>query len=48
VPNETPPIPEGLLTVEGALRARGCPEDAVAAILGGSFRPVAERAWRQP
>ncbi|MDV9178445.1 membrane dipeptidase [Streptomyces sp. W16] len=40
--------PEGLLTVEGALRARGYPEDAVAAILGGNFRRVAERVWRQP
>jgi microsomal dipeptidase-like Zn-dependent dipeptidase len=38
--------PEGLLTVEGALRARGYPEDAVAAILGGNFRRVAAQVWR--
>jgi membrane dipeptidase len=39
--------PEGLLTVEGALRARGYPEDAVAAILGGNFRRVAAQVWQQ-
>ncbi|MEV0739739.1 membrane dipeptidase [Streptomyces sp. NPDC050549] len=38
--------PESLLTVEYALRGRGYPEDAVAAILGGNFRRVAERVWR--
>jgi membrane dipeptidase len=38
--------PEGLLTVEGALLARGYPEGAVAAILGGNFRRVAAQVWR--
>ncbi|MEO3755579.1 membrane dipeptidase [Streptomyces sp. B6B3] len=38
--------PEGLLTVEDALRARGYPDDAVRAILGGNFRRVAALVWR--
>lgn len=38
--------PECLLTVEGALLARGYPDDAVAAMLGGNFRRVAEAVWR--
>jgi membrane dipeptidase len=38
--------PEGLLTVEDALRHRGYPDEAVAAILGGNFRRVAAQVWR--
>lgn len=38
--------PEGLLGVEQALRSRGYPDDAVAAILGGNFRRVAQQVWR--
>jgi membrane dipeptidase len=38
--------PEDLPTVEGALLARGYPEDAVTAILGGNFRRVAAQVWR--
>lgn len=38
--------PEGLLAVEGALRDRGYPADAVAAILGGNFRRVAAQVWQ--
>ncbi len=38
--------PEGLLSVEDALLARGYPAQAVAAILGGNFRRVAEQVWR--
>ncbi|MER5801532.1 hypothetical protein [Streptomyces mirabilis] len=38
--------PESLLTVENALLARGYPNDAVAAILGGSFRRVAALVWQ--
>jgi microsomal dipeptidase-like Zn-dependent dipeptidase len=37
---------EGLLTVEGALRNRGYPDDAVTAILGGNFRRVATQVWK--
>jgi membrane dipeptidase len=37
--------PEELLTVEGALRERGYPADAIAAILGGNFRRVAAQVW---
>ncbi|WP_083448688.1 dipeptidase [Actinoplanes rectilineatus] len=37
--------PEGLLAVEGALRSRGYPEDAITAILGGNFRRVAAACW---
>jgi membrane dipeptidase len=38
--------PEGLLGVEGALRKRGYPDEAVAAILGGNFRRVAAQVWQ--
>ncbi|MDT0441626.1 dipeptidase [Streptomyces johnsoniae] len=38
--------PEDLLTVGDALLARGYPEDAVTAILGGNFRRVATAVWR--
>ncbi|QDN96972.1 hypothetical protein FNV65_12535 [Streptomyces sp. S1A1-8] len=38
--------PESLLTVENALLARGYPNDAVAAILGGNFRRVAALVWQ--
>jgi microsomal dipeptidase-like Zn-dependent dipeptidase len=38
--------PEGLLTVEQALRDRGYPDDAVSAILGGNFHRVASRVWK--
>jgi microsomal dipeptidase-like Zn-dependent dipeptidase len=38
--------PEGLLTVEEALLARGYPHDAVTAILGGNFRRVAAMVWQ--
>ncbi|MGW6054184.1 dipeptidase [Streptomyces sp. NPDC055189] len=38
--------PEGLLTVEDALLARGYPHIAVAAILGGNFRRVAAQVWQ--
>ncbi|NJP99571.1 dipeptidase [Streptomyces zingiberis] len=38
--------PEGLLTVEDALLARGYPGSAVSAILGGNFRRVAQQVWR--
>lgn len=38
--------PEGLLTVEDALVARGYPDDAVTAILGGNFRRVAAQVWQ--
>ncbi|MET9386331.1 membrane dipeptidase [Streptomyces sp. NPDC002928] len=38
--------PEDLLTVEDALLARGYPNNAVAAILGGNFRRVAELVWQ--
>ncbi|MFE0423357.1 dipeptidase [Streptomyces sp. NPDC058953] len=38
--------PEGLLTVEDALLARGYPDSAVTAILGGNFRRVAARVWQ--
>jgi membrane dipeptidase len=38
--------PEDLLRVDGALRDRGYPDDAVAGILGGNFRRVAEQVWR--
>ncbi|GGN85711.1 hypothetical protein GCM10010112_66430 [Actinoplanes lobatus] len=41
--NFTPP--EGLFAVEAALRDRGYPADAVAAILGGNFRRVAAQCW---
>ncbi|WP_328474973.1 dipeptidase [Actinoplanes sp. NBC_00393] len=41
--NFTPP--EGLFAIAGALRARGYPDDAVAAILGGNFRRVAAECW---
>jgi membrane dipeptidase len=37
--------PEDLLTVGAALSARGYPDDAVAAIVGGNFRRVAQRVW---
>lgn len=38
--------PEDLLRVEGALRDRGYPDDAVTGILGGNFRRVAEQVWK--
>ncbi|CAL9280083.1 hypothetical protein SUDANB180_07364 [Streptomyces sp. enrichment culture] len=38
--------PERLLTVEDALIARGYPDDAVTAILGGNFRRVAAQVWQ--
>jgi microsomal dipeptidase-like Zn-dependent dipeptidase len=38
--------PEGLLVVEPALRDRGYPHEAVAAIVGGNFRRVAAQAWK--
>ncbi|MEU3526410.1 membrane dipeptidase [Streptomyces sp. NPDC038707] len=38
--------PEDLLTVDDALRARGYPDDAVTAILGGNFRRVAAQVWQ--
>lgn len=38
--------PEGLLTLEDALLARGYPEDTVTAVLGGNFRRVAALAWQ--
>ncbi|HLL67767.1 MAG TPA: membrane dipeptidase [Micromonosporaceae bacterium] len=38
--------PESMLTVEGALRNRGYPDDAVVGILGGNFRRVAAQVWR--
>ncbi|MFF5443214.1 dipeptidase [Streptomyces achromogenes] len=38
--------PEGLLTVEDALIARGYPDDAVTAILGGNFHRVAAQVWQ--
>jgi membrane dipeptidase len=38
--------PEGLLTVEAALRRRGYPDDAVVAIVGGNFRRVASQVWK--
>jgi membrane dipeptidase len=38
--------PEGLLTVEDALIARGYPDAAVTAILGGNFRRVAAQVWQ--
>ncbi|MFH9403936.1 dipeptidase [Streptomyces sp. NPDC017638] len=38
--------PEELPTVENALLARGYPDDAVTAILGGNFRRVAAQVWR--
>ncbi|MFB7444306.1 membrane dipeptidase [Streptomyces mirabilis] len=38
--------PESLLTVENTLLARGYPNDAVAAILGGNFRRVAALVWQ--
>lgn len=41
--NFTPP--EGLIALEGALRDRGYPDEAVAAILGGNFRRVAAECW---
>jgi len=38
--------PEGLHRVEGALRARGYPTEAVVGILGENFRRVARHCWR--
>jgi membrane dipeptidase len=38
--------PEGLLTVEDALTARGYPDSAVTAILGGNFHRVAAQVWQ--
>lgn len=38
--------PEGLLTVEDALVARGYPDAAVTAVLGGNFRRVAAQVWQ--
>ncbi|WP_181009073.1 MULTISPECIES: dipeptidase [unclassified Streptomyces] len=38
--------PETLLTVEDALLARGYPDDAATAILGGNFHRVASAVWR--
>ena len=40
--------PEGLLHVGTALTDRGYPAPAIAAILGGNFRRIADQAWRQP
>ncbi|MEU8349259.1 membrane dipeptidase [Streptomyces sp. NPDC048845] len=39
--------PEGLLSLEDALTARGYPDDAVTGILGGNFRRVASLVWRR-
>jgi membrane dipeptidase len=38
--------PERFLTLDGVLRDRGYPSDAVEGILGGNFRRVAETVWR--
>ncbi|WP_433042184.1 dipeptidase [Dactylosporangium sp. CS-033363] len=38
--------PEGLLAVDGKLRERGYPQDAIDAILGGNFRRVAATVWK--
>jgi len=38
--------PEDFATVPAALRQLGYPDDAVAAIVGGNFRRVAQQTWK--